>query len=117
VAAADAAHIVGVLPRLLTPCTRFCWRCCCGGTCGTACCFCTSCALQRSPRWRRRTRCTGSTSFPTAVEAVHAVLLAVLLRGHVQDGVLLLLVVRVAAELAVAAADVVHRVHVLPHSC
>ena len=67
-------------------------------------------------RWRQRTRCTGSTSFPTAIEAVHAVLLAVLLRGHVRDGVLLLLVVRVAAELAVAAADAVHRVDDLPHS-
>jgi len=48
---------------------------------------------------------------------VHAVLLPVLLRGHVQDGVLLLLIVRVVAELAVAAADAVHRVHVFPHSC
>jgi len=47
---------------------------------------------------------------------VLAVMLAVLLRGHVRDGVLLLLVVRVAAELSVAAADAVHRVHVLPHS-
>jgi len=45
------------------------------------------------------------------------VLLAVLLRGHVGDGVLLLLIVRVAADLAVTAADAVHRVHVLPHSC
>ena len=43
-------------------------------------------------------------------------LLAVLLREHVRDGVLLLLVVRVAAELAVAAADAVHRVDDLPHS-
>jgi len=48
---------------------------------------------------------------------VHAVLLEVLPRGHVGDGVLPLLVVRVAAELAVTAADAVHRVHVLPHSC
>jgi len=45
------------------------------------------------------------------------VLLEVLLRGHVRDGALLLRVVRVAAELAVAAADAVHRVHVFPHSC
>jgi len=73
--------------------------------------------LQRCSRWRRRTRCTGSTSCPTAVEAVHAVLLEVLLPGHVRDGVLLLRVVRVAAEPAVAAADAVHRDHVLPHSC
>ena len=95
VAAADAVHLVDVLPRLLTPCTRCCWRCCCGGTCGTACCFCSSSALQRSSRWRRRTRCTGSTSCPTAVGAVHVVLLAVLLRGQVWAGVLLFRVVQV----------------------
>jgi len=48
---------------------------------------------------------------------VHAVLLEVLRRGHVRDGVQLLRVVRIAAEPAVVAADAVHRVHVLPHSC
>jgi len=36
-AAADASHLVNVLARLLTPCTRCCWRSSCGGTCGTAC--------------------------------------------------------------------------------
>jgi len=48
---------------------------------------------------------------------VHTVLLAVLLRGHVRNGVLLSLVVRFEAELAVAAADAVHLVDDLPHSC
>jgi len=48
---------------------------------------------------------------------VHAVLLEVLLRGHVRDGGLVLHGVRVAAEPAVAAPDAVHGVHVLPHSC
>jgi len=47
---------------------------------------------------------------------VHAVLLAMLLRGLVRDGLLLLHVVRVAAEPAVAAPDAVPGVHVLPHS-
>ena len=56
VAAADAVRLVIILARLLWPCTRCCWRCCCGCKFLLLWCSCASCTLQWSLWWRRTRR-------------------------------------------------------------
>jgi len=94
VAAADAVHLADILARLLRRAR--------GAAVGAAA---GACAGKRAAL-ARRARCSGARGggggrgppgghLGTAAEAVHAVLLAVLLRGKVWAGLVLLLVVQV----------------------